>query len=224
MMSMQEISDAAIKGSPLDKYQESHGQGVPGASMPNDDKKNQIGAAFQGQLGAAKSYLAKMKANSDKAFNSYANQSRNNLAKSIKGTKNDFNSRGLLGSGLQSDRIAGQTSATNTDLNQTRSSINQGLLSNLNQMERGVFDISNTYTQPGIDVAGNELADTQLDVARNIGDSEMNNAAIGQIGGGIGAVGGTGLAELMAGKKKPYNPVSNYVDFNKNSNNGMGVA
>lgn len=208
-------------GGVLPEYSNDNFQ-IPGAQMPSSDKRNRIGGAFKSQLSAAKSYLANMKARGDQAYQTYADQSRRRLANSIKSVKNDFNSRGLLGSGLQGDAVASATSAANSDLINKRAEINQGLLGNLNQLEGNVYDTGNLLAQKGPGVADAYLAGVGSNIARESADNALAAEMYGQIGQGVGAVGGSALASYMAGNRG-YNPVGNaqpikgYYDFNKNS-------
>lgn len=192
------------------------GYQIPGAQLPSTRNRDRVGNAYNSQLKNAKSYLANMKANSDRAYQTYANESRRKLASSIKGVKNDFNSRGLLGSGLQADRVAGTTSAANMDLVNKRAEINQGLLGNLGQLEGNVFNTGNILAQPGPDTANPYLSGVGSDIAAQSANSELAAAMYGDIAKGGGAVAGMGLSNLMqsGGSANGYDPKQRY-NFNK---------
>lgn len=193
---------------------------IPGAQLPGTGKRDAVKGAFTSQMGAAKKYLANMKANSDAAYASYQNQSRRKLASSIKSVKNDFNARGLLGSGLQGDAVAGTTANANADLINKRAEINQGLLSNLNQLEGNAYDTASILSMNGPNTAEPYLAGIGSNIALQSADNALASEMYGQIGQGLGAAGGSALASTMAGGGG-YNPIGNskpmkgYYDFNK---------
>jgi hypothetical protein len=205
------------------------GGDVPGAQLPGTQKRDQVGGAFKGRIDAAKKYLANMKATGDAAYATYANQSRRKLASSIKGVKNDFNSRGLLNSGLQGDAVAGTTAGVNSDLINKRSEINQGLLGNQQQLEAGAYDLASIMAQRGPNTADPYLSGIGSNIALQSADSALASDMYGQIGAGAGALGGTALASQMAGGGG-YNPVDGikqkqgYYDFNKMQGNGRQYA
>jgi hypothetical protein len=203
---------------------------VPGAQLPSSQKRDQVGGAFKGRIDAAKKYLANMKATGDAAYATYQNQSRRKLAGSIKGVKNDFNSRGLLNSGLQGDAVAGTTAAVNSDLINKRAEINQGLLGNQAQLEGNAYDLASVMAQRGPSTADAYLSGIGSNIALQSADSALASQMYGQIGAGVGAIGGSALAGQMGGGGGGYNPVegvkpkSGYYDFNKMQGNGRQYA
>jgi hypothetical protein len=211
-------------GQPPQKQFDPSGGGLPeytsedynfNSQLPGTQKRDQIGGAFAKSLGGAQSYLQNLRGNSDKAFNSYAGVARNELAKSIQGTKNNFNSRGLLGSGLQGDAVARQTAGANADLDQKRSEINSGLLGNLATMEDNTYGLSSLMAQGGPDTANQYLTGIGTRLAEESGDSALASQMYGNAAQGAGALGGTSLAALMAGGGQKKMP--NYYDFNSGS-------
>jgi len=170
---------------------------IPGAELPSLDKRNQVQGGFNKNLGAAKDYLGNFNATSDRLYQGYENAARSSLAKGMKGVKQDFNSRGLLGSGMQADKSAQLTNSVNSDLLTKRSDINRGLLGNLNQMEGNAFTLGNEVARGGPDTANPYLSGVGSQLALESGSQEMMGQMYGDISQGIGALGGYGLANLM---------------------------
>lgn len=199
------------------------GGSVPGAQLPGTANRDRVAGGFKSQLAIAREYLNNMKSNSDRAYQTYANESRKKLDRSIKGVKEDFNARGLLGSGLQADRVAGTTTAANVDLDNRRAEINQGLLGNLGQLEGNAFDTASILAQRGPDTANPYLSGVGSNIAAQSADSALAAEMYGQIGQGVGAIGGAGLGSLIQQGNRGYNPISGskpmggYYDFTKGS-------
>lgn len=187
---------------------------IPGAQLPSSRGKDLAATAFNRQSQAAGDYLAKMKENSDRAYLSLQKESKKKLDRSIKGVKNDFNARGLLNSGLSADAEGGARTAANIELARGRSDINRGLLQNLDLMEGNVFNTANVLAQPGPDTANPYLSGIGSELALETGANDLAAQMAGNISGGVGAIGGAGLASLIS-QGRGYNPAPRYYDYSR---------
>lgn len=189
------------------EYTEAGGGKLPGAQVPG---QAQFGTAFGDQLKAAENYRDTLKSKSDTLYNAFSNRARRDLDKGIKNVKNDFASRGLLGSGMQGAAEGGMRAATASGLAEKRAEINQGLLGNLGSMESGAYDLASAIANTrGPDTYSPYLSYVQTNMANQAEDDALANQMYGQIGQGLGGLGGSLLANSMA----KQNPMSNVTQY-----------
>lgn len=184
---------------------------IPGAQLPSRNPLAQ--SMYDQQLGGAKDYASKLSGMSDQLYNNAASTARSGLSNTLRSTRNSYNSRGLLNSGGERGAEAGARSSAEAGLAGTRSQINQGLLQNLQGMEGNAFGTAAGLAQPGPNTAQLYQQGMSSDIAQKMKDEAARSQAYGQIGQGLGALGGAGLAGAMrSGQQNPYNPL--YNNFN----------
>lgn len=195
----------------LPEFQYAGNFSIPGAVAPNSDNAaTQLQRAIlQKQKDLSDQSRKNFQNQSDSLYRNYADQSRQGLSDSIKKTKSDFNSRGLLNSGKTAGAINGQRAGASADLNGARYSINSGLLQNQNTLENNAIQSGYNYAQSNPNMGqlyGNaNVANSQNAVANSIAQNQM----YGTIAQGAGA----GLGYLAAGKNNTPNygyTISNY--------------
>lgn len=168
---------------------------IGGAELPTTNPLAK--SMYDQQLKGAQDYAAKMPALSDTLYNNAATTARAGLTQTLRGTRNNYNSRGLLNSGGERGAEAGARSKTESDLANTRSSINQGLVSNLQGMEGNAFGSAAGLAQPGVNVAQPYLSGVQSNIAQQQSDAALQGQMYGQASQGIGQYLGQGLAGAM---------------------------
>lgn len=217
-----QIANGTYSGNPQNLVQ---APSIPGVATP---QRNPQQSALAGQqLQQSQDYLANMQANSDSLYGTAAATARTQLAGTIRGTRNSYNSRGLLSSGAETSAEEGATADTQNQLASTRASINSGLLSTQAGMEGNAFNSYANLAQPGAQIAGTYLSGVGSNIGQQTQNTQIANAAYGNIGQGLGAAGAAGLAGAIYGQGAPttpnplstaiggYNPLPAY--------NGVGV-
>ncbi len=152
---------------------------------------------YNQSLKRATDYNKNLPAYSDALYNQAEGQASQQLQGQNRATRNSFNSRGLLNSGGEAGAEANNKSQTKQSLYNTRASINQGLLNNAQQLEGNAFQQASYLSQPGAQTAQGDLQKLQSDIAANESDQQLQSQMFGSIAGGVGAIGGAGLAGLM---------------------------
>lgn len=159
--------------------------------IPNavDPGKNQQLKNAMDQLGErARQFKYGMQGESDRMFNDYARQARQDLSKNIADTRASYNRRGLLHSGMRMGSELAAQANYQSALPAARYKMNQGLLGQLGDME-------NQYLQSGINFAGMQpnlggqyINSAQRDVNNQIANLQAQQSiynGLGQAGGGI---------------------------------------
>lgn len=188
---------------------------IPGAQIPTQNPK--LTDTFNTQNQQAKDYANNLGANSDQLYNSYATQARQQLAGTLGQVKNDYNSRGLLNSGVEAGAEANQIGATNANLDQTRSAINSNLLGNLNTMQGNAATTAGQIGQAGPSIAMPYLSGVASNIGAETANQGLLNSIYGSVGAAAGAAGGAGLAGYMS-SANPYG-TNNLNLNNPNSTN-----
>lgn len=192
------------------QYQEySYGQNqgkAPNVSLPGQPN---YGGVLEKQLKTAQNYRDNLGKTSDSIYDTYANAARGDLAQGTRKVSNSFAGRGLLGSGMQTAATSGVKSDVATGLAGKRSEINQGLLGNLNQLEGNAFNTASTMAgTQGPNTWAPALSMVQGNVAQQNQDEQAQNQLFSQLGGGIGQLAGTGLANSMYNNQNPMGGVT----------------
>ncbi len=157
---------------------------ISGAVAPTDDPRLK---QIQGtQQAAAKNFRQNIPNYSDTLYNSYAGQAKAGLAKNIQNTRANYNSRGLLRSGMRQGAELGQQANTANDLVNARGQINQGLLSTADQMDTNSFNTSGAIAGMGANLGGSALGGLSNDIQQNNANSQATAGIVGGIGSGIG--------------------------------------
>ncbi len=125
-------------------------------------------------------------------MDSYSDSSRRQLAETMRGVKNDFNSRGLLGSGLEYRGRMGAVSDANAALLAKRQEVNRGLLDTETGLNRNIYDIADMSVTPGADLAFPYLENVRSRIAQMYDDATAQNQAYAGIASGL--AGGVGTA------------------------------
>lgn len=189
---------------------------IPGVKYPtkntalyndNPNDKGSVPSIMDSQMIARNKYKedmpGKIKSDSDTLYNAYASGARRDLASKIKDTRGNFNSRGLLNSGMRAGAELGQKSQAASDMATKRRDINSSLLdkytNNYDQMTQNVLNTGYTYAGLTPNLGGSVL-DYQRGQLNNNINSNNNNANLAQ---GIGNLAGS----IYGSSKK--SPVTN---------------
>lgn len=186
----------------LNEYNDTNG----GAKLPDviGSDSNQRGmemGAFNNAGRTVRDLGNNFQPTSDRLYQGYESAAKSGLARSMRGIKNSYNSRGLLGSGMQGNASASLVADTKNDLATKRQSINQGLLGDIGTAENSFFGIGNNLSENGADTANPYLSGVQSELALQTGDDALASQAYGGLASGAGALAGTGLASLMRRNK-----------------------
>lgn len=153
-------------------------------------KPTQYGDAFGRQLDFANDLSNNFQKYSDERYEPFAAAERGKLDKTLRGVKSDFNSRGLLNSGLQGDAEANQRASANSRLQGYRSNINQGLLNDINTARGNAFDLASLMAKGGPNTAEMQLDQLAQQIALSSEDEAMASQAYGNLSTGFGKFGG----------------------------------
>lgn len=168
---------------------------LPGAQYPAASKS--LLDITTGQNKAADDYRANMGAAGDKLSSMYNNQARKTLAKSIKQTRNDFNRRGLLRSGLRMGAESSAKAGAASDMDNYRYNLNKQLLGNANQMDANALGSGLLYTGNAPGLGASALSGPANDLSNNISDMEASQKIYGGLFGGLGSGLGTAIARRL---------------------------
>jgi hypothetical protein len=142
-------------------------------------------------MGRTKDLKANYQRNSDDAYNAVASSEKRSVDKSLKNVKNDFNSRGLLGSGLQADQELGVRGQSANKLATARRDINTGLLSDISGSRGKGFDLASMMTTPGANTSGYQLDVLANQLALSSENEAIQASAYGNLAAGGGALAGS---------------------------------
>lgn len=126
--------------------------------------------------------------------NQFEQQSRQQLAGSLKSTDQDFNRRGLLYSGARIGNEAGQQAQNASDISAGKQQINSGLLNQANQLDQNALQTASGVA--GLNT-GQYQVQVQQDVqslANQISNLQASTQAQAGLMGGLSSVAGLGLA------------------------------
>lgn len=181
---------------------------------------------YNQQLQGASDYAAQMPQLSDTLYNNAASQARTGLTQTDRSTRNNYNARGLLNSGGERSDEASAKASTEANLAGTRSSINQGLLTNLQGMESNAFGSAAGLAQPGPNIAQPYLSGVQSNIFQQMTDASMQGQMYGQVAQGLGSIAGQGLAGAMYGQQQQPNYGQQYQQspYNYAPSNYYGVT
>lgn len=150
------------------------------------------------QLGRAKDLSDNFGRYSDERFEPFAQVERGKLDRNLRGVKNDFNSRGLLGSGLQADAEAGTRAESNAYLRGVRGDINQGLLGDIEKTRGNAFDLASMMARGGPNTSQLQLDQLAQMIALSSENDALASQAYGNLSSGVGRLGG---AVVSGGRK-----------------------
>lgn len=162
---------------------------------------------YDRQLRDLREFSANKNRYSDELYNSAATGARRDLDTGIKKTRDNYNSRGLLNSGMQRADEEGLRSNTAASLADKRRSINQGLLSQQQGMESNLFGSAQGLTAPGVSKSQQDLSAFASQLGIDMDAAKINSGIAAQAAGGIGKgfEAATGLADQLFRQKKGSN-------------------
>lgn len=153
---------------------------VPGAQLPTTDPRYQ--AILNKQKDVAQNFRNDLPKYQTELGNQYATQSKKNLASNLKDVKKQYNSRGLLNSGLRQAAEAGKVYSSDYNTSQAQLGINTTLNQQADSLDQDV--VNNAYGMAGYaPQLGSGLLSQQQN---NINDYISGQQALGDAGGGLG--------------------------------------
>ena len=129
--------------------------------------------------------------NSDQAYNAAATSERKKLSKELGNVKNDFNARGLLNSGLQTESELGARGKSANRLSTARREINTGLLRDIDQSRTNSFDLASMMATPGANTSGYQMDLLANQLAISAENEAGQAAAYNNLSSGLGGFGGS---------------------------------
>lgn len=157
-------------------------------------------ALYQKGLKASQDYFKNLKNYSDTLYNDQAQRTRQDVDKGIKKVKNDYNSRGLLNSGVATQSQLDVGNEGGAQLADYRGQLNRGLLDTAQNMESGVFDMASGLSTGGLNTAGSYINRLTSDIQKQNQDTQMNTDLLGSVGSGVGKAAGLGIGQLVRKK------------------------
>lgn len=204
--------DIDLSGANLIRYM---GGGAYKAGVDSELKRREIKPAeapkenplfrtlYEQRKTARKDYESRVPGLSDELYSNAASQGRRELEGTNRQIRGGYNSRGLLNSGMRVGAEAGATADSKSRLAGQRVEINQGLLSNLEQLESDEFAAASQLASPGANAANPFLSTVKAGLQKDASDAASNAQLIGGIGSGVGSIGGGILANTMYGQRNP---------------------
>jgi len=193
----------------LPEYLAGSGYQIPGVVSPTQSPLAQ--SIYQNQLGSALDYNKNTQQTAQNLYNNYAQGTQQQLRSGISQNRDSFNSRGLLNSGAEQGGELGLKSQANINNANAASAINSGVQQNASGLLSNTFGSAAQMAQPGPNSASGYLQG----IASNIQGMNTSNAAqsqlMGNAAGGVGSLGGYGLANSIYGQQQQPSSLGSYA-------------
>jgi hypothetical protein len=165
---------------------------IPGAKVPRANEN--LSRILNTQMQQARDYRARIPQMSDSLYNTAAGASSRQLAETLKGVRSDYNARGLYSSGRRLGAESSEKAGAAGRLADTRSSINQGLLSNADAMENNAFNTAGNIAGMGAGLGTAALSGVKTGIENDIASSQAQQSIFGGLGQGLGSLAGSIVA------------------------------
>lgn len=171
-----------------------------GAQGPTIDPR--YSALQKSQIKQSKDFRTSIPKQGNALMTGKMDAAKEELAQRISGVRGDYNSRGLLFSGMRSGEEAAARGDYAANVAGQRAEVNQGLLDTSNQMDDRAIDTGFGMAGLGTDAGAQQtLADARIQAEKEARNARQGNEVAKGLGGGIGA-----LAGALAAGGTSYTP------------------